>query len=271
MRFTLVLVFLASVSIFGCSDADTEKPVLTDLSITPSPTIGLVCDLPDSSVIEVLSGDSIAIFMNVSDNELLRQYKIDVHSNFDCHAHAKLETADWAVSEVVELSGTSAQISRSILIPDSATAGTYHLSIQVADHFGNSVKTEIYSLLVSNRSDTIAPVLMVIQPNTLDLVVSLSDTIPNDSIIFIGTVSDNMNLGLEGNGRLEMRYWSDSAASIFTLFNQPFLETDGAEFNFGLSARVPPTLTAGGYKFELRAFDGVNNPAPPIRFSVLIE
>jgi hypothetical protein len=83
--------------------------------------------------------------MNVSDNELLRQYKIDVHPNFDCHAHAKLETADWSVSEVVELSGTSAQISRSILIPDSATAGTYHLSIQVADHFGNSVKTEIYS------------------------------------------------------------------------------------------------------------------------------
>ncbi len=271
MRFTFVLVFLASVSIFGCSDADTEKPVLTDLSITPSPTIGLVCDLPDSLVIEVLSGDSIAIFMNVSDNELLRQYKIDVHSNFDCHAHAKLETADWSVSEVVELSGTSAQISRSILIPDSATAGTYHLSIQVADHFGNSVKTNNYSLVVSNRSDTVAPVLMVIQPTTLDLVVLLTDSIPSDSIIFVGSVSDNMNLGLEGNGRLEMRYWSDSAASIFTLFNQPFLETDGSEFNFAFSARVPPTLSVGGYKFELRAFDGVNNPAPPIRFSVLIE
>ncbi|MCF8256576.1 MAG: DUF4625 domain-containing protein [Flavobacteriales bacterium] len=271
MRHILALFLLASFTLAACSDADTEAPVISDLVITPTPGVGIVCGEEDPLVISVLSGDSLTISMTVTDDELLSQYKIDIHQNFDCHGHSRLATTDWEVIDIVDITGTSATIQRTVHVSDSATAGTYHFSILLADFFGNSASTEHFSINVLNRDDTVPPVLTVTLPSTSDLTVSLTDTIPNDSIIFAGNVSDNLDLGTGGNGRVELRFWRDSSANVFMLYNESFFEGLGSALDFDFVATVPPTLAAGGYIFELRAFDGVNNPAVPVIFNVTVE
>jgi hypothetical protein len=271
MRQFLALVLSASFILSACSDADTEAPVISDLVITPTPGQGTVCGAEDSLVISVLTGDSITISMTVTDDELLSQYKIDIHQNFDCHGHSKLATTDWEVIDIVNITGTSTTVQRTIHVSDSATAGTYHFSIQVADHFGNSARTERFSINVLNSDDTVSPVLTVTLPTTADLTVSLTDSIPNDSIVFAGNLADNVDLGTGGNGRVELRYWRDSSANVFMLYNESFFEGIGSSLDFDFVATVPPTLSVGGYIFEVRAFDGVNNPAQPVRFNVVIE
>jgi len=280
MRHFLALVLLASFVLSACSDADTGKPVISDLVITPTPGMGMVCEAEDSLVIAVMTGDSITISMTITDDEQLSQYKIDIHQNFDCHGHAKVATADWEVIDIVEITGTSATVQRTIHVSDSATAGNYHFSIQVADHFGNSARIERFSINVLNSDDLIPPTLTVTEPTSSTLLFMLNDTMPNDSVAFVpidtivfkGTVSDNLELGRGGNGRLELRYWRDSTSNVFQLFNLNFMEAiDLQSVDFDFVARVPATLAAGGYIFELRAFDGVNNPATPIRYVVTIE
>jgi len=280
MRHLFALFLLVSFAMAACSDADTDKPVISDLIITPTPGQGMICGSEDSLVIAAMTGDSITISMTVTDDEQLSQYKIDIHQNFDCHGHSKVATADWEVIDIVEISGTSTSIQRTIYVPDSATVGTYHFSIQVADHFGNSARTERFSINVLNSDDLVPPTFTVTAPTALAMTLLLNDTVPadtvpfapNDSIIFTGNLTDNLALGVGGNGRIELRYWRDSTSNVFQLYNLPFIEgTHFQSVDFNFMARVPGTLTVGGYIFELRAFDGVNNPATPVRYMITIE
>ncbi len=268
----LLSLALISAAVTGCSEADTERPVISDLMITPQPTAGLICGQQEENVIQVNTGDSITISFTVSDNEELSQYKLDLHSNFDCHGHAKLEeTTVWEVIEIEGISGTEAFVSSTLVVPDSVTAGAYHFSIQAADFFGNAAKTEIFGIIVRNLEDTVAPTLVVSEPSVSSILLNLSDSIPSDSIRFVGTVSDNRDLEQGGNGKLELRYWRVGSPNTFDLFNILFVLGTGPSIDFDFTVTVPATLVAGDYIFELRAFDGVNNPSNTIQYNVTIE
>lgn len=269
-----LLPFLMPVllTVVGCSEADSEAPVITDLSISPQPTVGTVCGQDDAQVISVLTGDSIIISFTASDNEELSQYKVDVHENFDCHGHSKLEeTAVWEVIDIVDLDGLTADVTHVLRVPDTATAGTYHFSVQLADFFGNSAKTELFSIQVLNLDDTVPPVLTLTEPAVDTLVVNLSDTLANDSIRFVGNVTDNRDLEEGGNGKLELRYWQVGSANTFDLYSILFVTGTGPSLDFDFTLTVPPTLVAGSYMLEMRAFDGVNNASTARQLPLRIE
>lgn len=272
MRYLSFIALFAAITFAGCSDSDTESPLISDLVITPQPGVGVVCGEEDANVIRVLTGDSITVSFTATDNEMLSQYKIDLHQNFDCHGHSnKMATTDWEVSEIMDVTGTSSAVSTTFAVPDSATSGSYHFSIQLADHFGNSAITGRYSINVLNLEDTVPPVLTAVEPSSSAFTISLSDTIPNDTVVFIGNVTDNLNLGISGNGKLELRYWATGSPNIFNLYSIQFLELDGESYNFDFTVQIPATLVAGEYVFELRAFDGVNNPSETVNYTVTIE
>src|SRR5690606_24886031 len=134
MRYLTFFFLFSVIGLAGCSDSDTESPLISDLVITPAPTVGTVCGEEDPNVISVSTGDSITVSFTATDNEMLSQYKIDLHQNFDCHGHSKMATTDWEVSEIKDVTGTSSAVSTTFVVPDSATAGSYHFSIQLADH-----------------------------------------------------------------------------------------------------------------------------------------
>lgn len=265
------ILALAAFTVAGCSDADSEAPVISSLVITPEPGIGIVCGTEEANVISVLTGDSIIISFTVSDNEELSQYKLDVHSNFDCHGHAKVETSVWEVIDIVDIQGLSQEVNYVLNVPDSTTAGLYHFSIQLADFFGNSAKTEIFQIKVKNLEDTVPPVLTVAEPVADTLRINLSDTLANDSIRFVGSVVDNRDLELGGNGKLQMRYWQVGSANTFQLYSILFIAGTGPSYNFDFKVNLPQTLVAGVYIIDVRAFDGVNNASNVLQFPVTIE
>jgi hypothetical protein len=262
---------IVAATLSGCSEADIESPVISDLVITPQPAFGIICGQEENNVVHVFTGESITISFTATDNEELSQYKLDVHQNFDCHGHAKLEqTVVWEVIDIGNISGKEAQVTKVLNVPDSATAGKYHFSIMVADFFGNAAKTEIFHVIVKNLDDTIPPALTVTEPSVSSITINRSDSIPNDSIRFAGTVTDNRDLELGGNGKLELRYWRVGSANTFDLFNILFVLGTGPSIDFDFTVTVPPTLVAADYIFELRAFDGVNNMSNTVQFSVTI-
>ncbi|MDR1357442.1 MAG: DUF4625 domain-containing protein, partial [Tannerellaceae bacterium] len=83
------ILCLAAISVFtyvSCESGDTTKPVIN--LIEPA----------QDDVLEI--GESVHFEMEVSDNDQLREYKVEIHSNFDHHTHATLradegETVDF--------------------------------------------------------------------------------------------------------------------------------------------------------------------------------
>lgn len=267
----LTLLLSVALAATGCSEADIEPPVLSDLLINPTPSAEIICGEEDPNVIVVSTGDSITLSFNVSDNEALSQYKVDLHQNFDCHGHSKVETTVWEVIDIVSLEGTFRSVSHTLRVPDSATAGTYHFDIQVADFFGNSVRSQRFGVIVRNLEDTVAPALSLTEPTSSDLVISITDTLPNDSIRFMGSVNDNRNLEDGGNGRLNLRYWRVGSPNIFDMYSILFVPGTGPVYPFDFKVAIPIALVTGDYVLELRAFDGVNNAAVPQRFNLRLE
>lgn len=123
---------LLSASIFTACDKD-------DSDVTP-PVIKLAEPENGDSL---LIGDAhgVHLEMDLSDNVMLKSYKIDVHNNFDNHSHTKAGdgTKAYSFSKEYDLTGKrEAHIHHhDIKIPEDATPGRYHLVIYCTDAAGN--------------------------------------------------------------------------------------------------------------------------------------
>ena len=134
-----LVLFVALFSLVSCDssdDLDTTKPEIS--IITPT----------DHQ--EVLPGQTLHFLANVSDNESLASYKIEVHNSDDGHQHRSLvqsySTEAFSTEIVGILSGKSQEISHNIQIPSDVLHGHYHVGIFVIDAAGNQNENfvEIY-------------------------------------------------------------------------------------------------------------------------------
>ena len=83
--------------------------------------------------------------MELSDDVLLKSYKINIHPNFDHHGHKLSKdtaTEDFNFNRAYDLSGMrNAQIHHhDIVIPANATPGDYHLMVWCTDAAGNQTQ-----------------------------------------------------------------------------------------------------------------------------------
>ncbi|TNF28312.1 MAG: DUF4625 domain-containing protein, partial [Bacteroidetes bacterium] len=194
------------------------------------------------------------------------QYKLDLHSNFDCHGHAnKTNTTDWYLISIEDLSGATSTVTRQLPVPADVTSGLYHFSIQATDISGNNSITSIYSLQVTNGTDDEPPTLNVSAPSGTGFSVQ-----KGTDVNFNGNLTDNLPLGIGGNGRLELRYWSQVNQTVNTLYTENLASSAQTSYDFNFNATVPITTVSGTYIFELRGFDGVNNPSNAVQFTVEI-
>lgn len=262
-----IAAFLSiALLIQSCTEPDNTSPVFEILGVSPEPGEGLVCGEPENNVITLTSTDTLEITFRLTDDEELSQYKIDIHSNFDCHGHSgKTETTEWSVVSIEDVAGSDRTITRQLAVPTDVTTGLYHFSIQATDAAGNEAQTIYYDLVATNASDSEVPVLSTTAPSTQNLNVQ-----KGTSVSFAGTLSDNNPLGSGTNGRLELRYWSTSNQTVNTLYEEVLDGSIGTTYNFNFDADVPATVANGTYIFELRAFDAVNNPSNAVQFTVEI-
>ena len=95
---------------------------------------------------ELHIGSDIHFDMELSDNEMLSSYKVEIHNNFNNHGHEKSslkadeeETVDFSFQKSWDVSGqkNAAIHHHEIVIPENATPGNYHLMVYCTDSAGN--------------------------------------------------------------------------------------------------------------------------------------
>lgn len=276
----LIIVLVLLISGCGESVVDTTAPTMNDLTYTPKPKEAEVCGTQEPVVFHLNNNGEFTIDVTFSDNEALSQYKIDIHNNFDCHGHGKgsapsipvvkveNQTEDWTVLDVQNLSGSTAQVKRTLTVPDNVTAGNYHFHIQVIDEAGNdSPFTNFHPIKIKNLRDTIAPEITLQQPAASSFSIK-----KGEEIRFAGKVRDNRSLSDGGNGILYLSYTDLTSGNSFSTGKAfSFNETEGSEYDFVFTYEVPKTLVSRKYRFSLGANDGVRNVAPFVYFDVDVE
>ena len=269
MTFThsiIAFVFISMMTM-GCKgEADIQSPVIEIVSFEPSPRLGEVCGDPDDQVFFVGSGDSLFYQVIFKDDQGLSQYKVDIHQNFDCHGHAR-KTEDWTVLEIKDISGRELPVSGYLKVPEDVTAGAYHFQIQVVDEAGNDDPlSNIYSIVVTNKRDTIAPQLSISSPANGDFSAKKGDV-----LTFTGLAIDNYSLGEGGNGKLLLTYTRLTSGNTFEALRLPFSDSATDRESINVAFTIPTTLVADSYRFVLSAFDGVNNESTRISWNVQVE
>ncbi len=130
----IILLALITLVLFSCKEADTTAPKI--VVATPQQNAA------------VKAGEELCIQVTFTDDVALNSYKINIHPNFNGHAHNKIgqtspgntidfETTITSESRNDKLSGKECFRDIDIDIPDNATTGKYHLLIYCTDLAGN--------------------------------------------------------------------------------------------------------------------------------------
>ncbi|MDR3218054.1 MAG: DUF4625 domain-containing protein [Dysgonamonadaceae bacterium] len=127
--FFICLMAIFSIVLNSCKeDSDTTKPVIN--LIEPA----------EGDALQIGGENGVHFEVEFSDNEMLASYKVNIHSNFDGHTHARASGAsvDYEFEKSWSISGKNADIyHHEITIPENATPGDYHLMVYCTDAAGN--------------------------------------------------------------------------------------------------------------------------------------
>ncbi len=267
-----VLLIPLLLLIPGCdSNADLDVPQIQFLSRAPLPFPDTICGGVEQEVYHLSGGDTLVLDLLLSDNEALSQFKLDIHTDFDCHGHERLaeniseNTQDWSVLTIDDLEGAEVEKSVRVIAPANPTAGAYHFQLQVVDQAGNSDATGyVYSILLQNNLDLEAPVLNVSSPSP-----GTTISLPRGAVLqATGSLQDNISLGEGGNAAIKLMYIRQESGNRYTAVNEMLPSGTGTVFNYNLEYTLPSTLVPGLYTFELEAWDGVNNPSEEYSWTV---
>jgi hypothetical protein len=270
-RITLAMLTVGLLALTsGCgSSADLEVPQIAILSQRPEPGPALVCGQIEEQVYTLRGGDTLALDLLLSDNEALSQFKLDIHANFDCHGHARLngDTETWSVLDLVDISGTETELPLRVVAPLNPSAGAYHFQLQVVDEAGNSEPSAyVYSILLRNPADTEAPTLGLVNPSP-----GANLSLPKGTLLIVsGLLADNAPLGSGGNAAVRLSHIREVSGNRITAAELSIPPGTGESYAFELEYTVPQTLVRGSYTFVLEAWDGVRNAATSVSWPVEI-
>lgn len=208
-----------------------------------------VCGTMYDNVLQLTSGIPLSLKLQFTGARNLAQYKIDIHSNFDCHAHER-PLSEWRLLKIGELTGTTAVLTETIPLPEDAFSGNYHCIIRLIDEQGNEAPFKEFNLVVSNTGDSEAPVISYLLPASDSVAIH-----KGEELLFKGTVTDNLSLR---NGKLEITY-TDAGGNDYTALNELFTGSDSTTHHFERSYTIPAYAAAGLALFRLKAYDQFNN------------
>lgn len=248
---TVSCLFLLSACSEDASEGgpDVQEPVIQVIFSLPRANEGMICGSKESNVISVVTGEEITLNLAFFDNRNLSQYKVDVHNNFDCHSHGRVN-ADWQVLRIEDITGPAIDAEEVLAVPEDASAGDYHLQILCIDEAGNEAEPIIYSIKVENSIDNVPPELLLTEPSSDPFTVA-----KGLEIKFQGTLNDNHSLGA---GRIEITY-TDPEEVEFAPIQQIFPDSQGDKATVDLSFEVPEFAASGEHVFFVRAYDRYNN------------
>ncbi|MDH6306308.1 tRNA U55 pseudouridine synthase TruB [Parabacteroides sp. PF5-5] len=145
--FPILITILSLHILVSCDDneSDTQKPVINLIE-------------PEEGAV-LKPGSAIHFEMELSDNEMLRSYKVEIHDNFNNHGHeskaTKAETAPFTYNKSWDVSGLkNTHIHHhEIEIPANATEGAYHFMVYCTDAAGNELNVARSIVLSKDGND----------------------------------------------------------------------------------------------------------------------
>ncbi|MDR1182005.1 MAG: DUF4625 domain-containing protein [Bacteroidales bacterium] len=138
-KFNFYLVCLMAISFVVFSSCDKD-----DDGDTIKPVINLI-EPEEDATLKIGDDYGVHFDLELSDDVMLKSYKVDIHPNFDGHVHSAMlksvssETVDFTFNKSWDVSGQkNADIHHhEIKIPANATPGNYHMMIYCTDAAGN--------------------------------------------------------------------------------------------------------------------------------------
>lgn len=142
---------LSVLLLFACSNGndsniDEEKP---SISVNYTEGFPKACEI-------LQKGKTYTFKAQVTDNQALASYSLNIHHNFDHHTHddqgaqCDLEAIKTAVNPMmfmenhaIEDGATSYEINLSITIPEHVDPGDYHCAFSVTDETGWQSRTSV--------------------------------------------------------------------------------------------------------------------------------
>jgi Domain of unknown function (DUF4625) len=259
--------------LFGCgldptqnaAEQDLSPPAIEVMRTFPVLSSGEICGEPVGlRIVEIMTGDTLAIDMDFHDDVALAQYKIDIHHNFDCHSHAKraAEGLPWQLVAIRDIDDKRRSVTEKLAVPPQVKTGFYHLMIRCLDAAGNEAPYVELNLRLRNATDTLPPTLVLESP--FDAAGDTLDFSRKDSLIVVGQLLDNQPLhrmGSASKGRIELSYRDTSGTqySISQVSAGGGDDSTGMPFDFRVTYRFPSFLPTGAYTVLIEGFDAVNN------------
>jgi hypothetical protein len=239
----LSLTFIG-LCMVACSN-DTLPPQVT--ISTPAEEVRLATGMP------------LNISVSYADNDILRQYKLDIHPNFDDHSHGKPAglNPDWDTIIVGDLAGSTQSIQQNLVVPQNIRTGEYHLTAFALDVSGNEGRfTRVF--YIYDVQDTVKPTVSFSAP--------VENTNFSGALLVEGQMSDLTSSGATGAiGAIFVRLVrADSPTQVTTLgtflestnFNGAF---DPATGVFSRNFNVSNGISSGAYKLRVEVVDETGN------------
>lgn len=176
------------VTLFACNkkeDKDVTAPFIEKFSINEK-----------TEDVTAQAGSKLHFYFKVTDNQELREIKIDLHDAFDGHTHGRVSSfAKFSTTKVYALSGRSFEGHEDIDISTDALAGPYHVLARALDKEGNqSGLQEIENFIITNNHQ--AKIIDLVTPakNTSNEI----DVTKGGTLTLTATVEDSANVGTKG-------------------------------------------------------------------------
>src|SRR5690606_26968372 len=200
----------------------------------------------------IAAGATLQMKIRFQSNRELSQYKIDVHSNFDCHTHGRVAAAStpWKLSETVDISGTDTTVTKNMAVPADAAAGNYHFMIRLLDATGNEADFVEYNVIVFNPDDAEPPVISMTEPAQDSIALAAGSILNIESLI-----TDNKSLD---NGKYELTY-TDANGTEYKLEQKQIAAGTGTSWLLKTTYTIPTYAVKGAATFYIKAYDAVNN------------
>ncbi|MFV0586359.1 DUF4625 domain-containing protein [Bacteroides reticulotermitis] len=135
-KFYIPMICLLAVCSFTFLSCDSDD----DSNDTTKPLIDLL-EPEEGQELKIGAETGVHFEMDLSDDVMLKSYKIEIHNNFDHHSHSRAvdETVAFSFNKTYDLTGqkTAHVHHHDIIIPANATPGDYHLMVYCTDAAGN--------------------------------------------------------------------------------------------------------------------------------------